>query len=97
MTDSVVRHYAKLLNTTSGWTTLYEGTDGWDLATIRFYQELYETLSVGGTHRNNAAASLSGFEIIHAMYQSVLSRDRVSPPIASGAEPLEELMGRSGA
>ena len=95
MTDSVVRHHAKLMNREGGWRMLYEGTDGWDLATIRFYAEFGEVLRNGGEHRNNGPASLRGFEIMHAIYQSALTRDRVTLPIPPGAAPLEELMAEA--
>jgi len=93
MTDSVVGHYGRILTAKDGWRTLFEGPSGWDNATVRFYAELYEVLAAGGVHRNNAETSLRGFEIIHAIYQSALSRERTPLPLPSGAQPLEKLMG----
>ena len=92
MTDSIVRAYATLLNA-QGSRVLYEGVEGWDKATIGLYRELGDVLRHGGTHRNNAEASLRGFEIIHAIYASALANERVRVPIAEGARPLEILMG----
>jgi len=92
LVDAVVAHYAKILDTQGGWRTLYEGAEGWNRATVKFYAELYDVLTRGGVHRNNADVSLRGFEIIHAMFQSALWRDRVSPPLPPGAVPLEEIM-----
>ena len=93
MSDSVVRHYGRLLAARGGWRTLFEGPSGWDNATIRFYAELHDVLERGGTHRNDIVPSLRGFETLHAIYQSALSRDRVALPLPPGARPLEDLMG----
>ena len=90
--DSVVSHYCKLLNTSGGWRTLYEGSEGWNQATNKFYAELYDVLVNGGEHRNGAEASLRGFEIIHGMFLAALRRERVTLPIPAGALPLEEIM-----
>jgi len=91
--DAVVAHHCKVLNTKSpGWQTLTLGSDGWDNATIRFYAEMYDVLTHGGTHRNNAGASLKGFEIMHGIYQSALARGRAEIPLPDGAEPLEQIM-----
>lgn len=91
--DAVVAHHCKVLNTKKpGWQTLALGSDGWDNATIRFYAELYDVLTQGGVHRNNADASLKGFEIMHGIYQSALARGRAEIPLPEGAEPLEQIM-----
>jgi len=91
--DAVVAHHCKVLNTSSpGWQTLTLGSDGWDHATIRFYAELYDVLTGAGVHRNNADASLKGFEIMHGIYQSALARGRTEIPLPEGAEPLEQIM-----
>lgn len=94
MVDAILSHYCRLMNpSTNGWKTLAEGPEGWNESTNRFYAELYRVATEGGTHRNNADVSLKGFEIIHAMYQSALTRERVVPPIPADARPLEEIMG----
>lgn len=92
MADTVVCHYARIMNQSGGWRTLAEGWDGWNNATIRLYRELHAAVTAGAHHRNNAANSLRGFEIIHAMYRSALTNQRVSLPIPAGSEPLEDLM-----
>jgi len=91
--DAVVNHYGRVLNASGGWHVLYEGAGGWENSTKRFYAELHDVLVNGGQHRNHADTSLLGFEIVHAMFQSVIARDRVSLPIPEGGEPLEEIMG----
>jgi hypothetical protein len=76
------------------WQTLVSGGgwDGWNVATLCYYEELSQVLSEGGEHRNNARVSLRGFEAIQAIYQSVLVKERVHPPIPDGADPLAEFM-----
>jgi predicted dehydrogenase len=92
--DAVVGHYCRLLTTgRAGWEELASGQQGWDKATIRFYQDLARVLREGGEHRNNADASLRGFEIIQAIYQAAVSRELVKPPLPAAADPLAELMG----
>jgi predicted dehydrogenase len=91
--DAVVGHYCRLLTTgRAGWEELASGQQGWDNATIRYYQDLARVLSDGGEHRNNADASLRGFEIIHAIYQAAVSRELVKPPLPAEANPLAQLM-----
>lgn len=91
--DTVVAHYCRLLSGgQTGWEELYSGREGWDQATIRYYQDLGRVLREGSEHRNNADASLKGFEIIQAIYQSALNRDRVTPPLSDDADPLAEIM-----
>ncbi len=93
MVDAVVGHHCRLMNAKGGgWQTLALGQDGWDRATIQFYAELYDVMTRGGEHRNNGRASLRGFEIVHAIYQSALTRDRAGVPLPEGAGPLEEIM-----
>lgn len=90
--DVIVCHYGRIMNKSGGWRTLAEGWNGWNNATIGLYRELYEVMTRGGEHRNSAAVSLRGFEIIHGIYQSVLTRERVTLPIPAGAAPLETIM-----
>lgn len=93
--DAVVMHWCKIMNKKSrGWKVLYEGDKGWNDATNKLYQELFEVLTKGGVHRNNAEASLRGFEIIHGIYQSAVIGDRVTIPLPDGIEPLGEIMKR---
>jgi len=94
--DAVVGHHCKLLNTEHpGWQTLCLGRDGWDNATIRFWAELYDSLTTGVLHRNNGAESLRGFEIIHAMYRSALIQERVDLPIPDDTGALETFVERA--
>jgi len=45
-----------------------------------------------GEHRNNARVSLQGFEIITALYQSVLSKSAIDLPVDRNITPLEEIV-----
>ena len=91
--DAVVRRSCRILKAGHPWQTLAEGPQGWDNATIELYRELAHVLAHSGEHRNNARASLRGFEIIHGIYQSALQHDRVQLPLASGENPLAQIMG----
>ncbi len=93
MLDAVVAHYCKVLNTKqAGWQVTESSLDDWNAATPRFIQELADVLRNGGEHRNNARESLRGFEIITALYQSVLTRSAVALPVDRNITPLEELI-----
>lgn len=92
MTDSVVAHHCRFLGAEGGWQTLFEGSSGWDNATIGLYAELAGVLGGEGQHRNDAALALKGFEIVQGIFQSAVCRDRVSLPLPGGAAPLEEIM-----
>ena len=96
--DAVVMHYCKIMNTAqAGWKTLALGRDGWDNATIAYYAELYESLANGTPHRNNGEESLRGFEIIHAVYQSAWTQERVDLPLAEDVGALDKFMARARA
>jgi predicted dehydrogenase len=91
--DAVVRHSCRMLKAGNSWQTLAEGPQGWDNATIEFYREMVRSLEEGGEHRNNAEVSLRGFEIIHGIFQSAMSKDRVKLPLPAGVDPLAQIMG----
>jgi len=91
--DAMVAHYCRVMNGSGGWKTLTSGPDGWNAATIRHYQEVVKVLREGGEHRNGAAPSLAGFEIIHGIYTSALVGDVVNVPVVGGnEEPIESLL-----
>lgn len=93
--EAIVSHHCRMLNTSQqGWKILVSGggQEGWKIATLRYYEELARVLAEGGEHRNDAHVALKGFEIIQAIYQSVLTRERVHPPISEDADPLAKLM-----
>lgn len=93
--EAIVSHHCRILNTSQqGWQTLVSGggREGWNITTLRYYEELARVLAEGGEHRNNARVALKGFEVIHAIYQSVLTKERVNPPIPEDSDPLAELM-----
>ena len=91
--DSIVAHHCKIMSPSQAdWKKLAQGDVSWNRATAAFYEELRDVINNGGVHRNNAAASLRGFEIIHAIYAAALARDRIkiSPDFKTTA--LEEIM-----
>jgi len=93
MMDVVVANYCKVLSTKKlGWQTTESSVDDWNAATPRFIEELCAVLRDGGEHRNNAQESLKGFEIITALYQSVLSKSAVELPVDKNITPLEEIV-----
>ena len=93
MLDAVVANYCKVLNTRQqGWQVTESSIDDWNAATPRFVQELANVLRDGGEHRNNATESLAGFEIITALYQSVLSKSAIDLPVDRRITPLEEIV-----
>lgn len=94
MTDSIVAHHCKIMTPDlAGWKTLAEGDASWNRATIAFYEELRDVVNGGGAHRNNAAVSIRGFEIINAVYASALARDRVEISADLNIMSLEKIMG----
>ena len=98
MLDAVVGHYCKVLDTEQpGRRTLALGRDGWDNATINYYAELYDALESGVVHRNNGEESLRGFEIIHAIYQSAWTQERVELPLAEDTGALDKFVERARA
>jgi len=93
MIDTVVGNYCKMMTTgQAGWQTFPSSQDDWNAATPRFIQELVQVVRDGGEHRNNARTCLEGFEIITALYQSVLSKSAVSLPVDPSITPLEEIV-----
>ncbi len=72
------------------------GIESWDNATPLFYEDLVRVVNEGGTHRNNAARSLMGFECLHGMFKSVMDRDSVELPLPDGITPLEDLLTEFG-
>ncbi|MEW6360325.1 MAG: Gfo/Idh/MocA family oxidoreductase [Planctomycetota bacterium] len=93
MLDAVVANYCKVLSTKKpGWQTTPSSLDDWNAATPRFIEDLCRVLRDGGEHRNNARESLAGFEIITALYQSVLSKSAVALPVDKTITPLEEIV-----
>lgn len=96
MLDAVVSNYCKVLSTKqSGWQVTPSSIDDWNAATPRFVGELVRVLRDGGEHRNNAQESLRGFEIIQAIYQSVLSHAAVPLPMDRHLTPLEQILGKA--
>ncbi|MEA3400354.1 MAG: Gfo/Idh/MocA family oxidoreductase [Armatimonadota bacterium] len=95
--EAVVGHYfRKMTPALPGWDLIETGVESWNSATARFIEELVEVLSQGGEHRNGAERSLAGFEVIQAIFQSVMERDAVEPPLPAGATPLEDLLDAFG-
>lgn len=93
--DTIVAHYCQMMNArAAGWQELYAGSEGWDLATIKYYQELVDVLNHGGERRNGPEPSLRGFELVHSIYQSALTGDRFAPPLPADADPLNEIMSK---
>jgi predicted dehydrogenase len=90
--DAIVGHSCRLLKAGQPWKTLAQGPQGWDNATIGLYRELVESLTRGRQHRNNARASLRGFEIIHGIYEAAWRRERVTWPLPEDTRGLERLM-----
>ncbi len=92
--DSIVAHGCKLMSpAVAGWQTLASGDSSWNRATVAFYEELRDVVNDGGTHRNNAEASLTGFEIIHAIYAAALARERIEITPDMDPMSLEKIMG----
>ena len=93
MIDAVVANYCKMMTTgQAGWQTFPSSLDDWNAATPRFIGELAQVLRDGGEHRNNARTCLTGFEIITALYQSVLSKSAIALPVDRNITPLEEIV-----
>jgi predicted dehydrogenase len=93
MLDVVVSNYCKVLSTRKpGWQVTPSGIDEWNAATPRFVEELVHVLRHGGEHRNGARVSLAGFEVITALYQSVLSKSAIALPMDRHVTPLEEIV-----
>lgn len=93
MIDAVVSNYCKVLTTgQQGWQVTESSIDDWNAATPRFIEELAQVLRDGGEHRNNARVSLQGFEIITALYQSVLSKSAIDLPVDRDITPLEKIV-----
>ncbi|MCY3938631.1 MAG: Gfo/Idh/MocA family oxidoreductase [Chloroflexi bacterium] len=93
MIDSIVAHHCKIMSPSQGnWKTLAEGAASWNRATDAFYEELRDVIYDGGVHRNNGAASLRGFEIIHSIYAAALARDRIAVSPDFDATALERIM-----
>ena len=93
MIDAVVANYCKMMTTgQAGWQTFPSSLDDWNAATPRFIEELVQVVRDGGEHRNNARTSLAGFEIITALYQSVLSKSAIVLPVDRDITPLEEIV-----
>ncbi|NOZ23514.1 MAG: Gfo/Idh/MocA family oxidoreductase [Planctomycetes bacterium] len=93
MMDVVVANYCKVLSTKKlGWQVTESSIDDWNAATPRFIEELCQVLRSGGEHRNGGRESLAGFEIITALYQSVLSKSAVELPVDRNITPLEEIV-----
>jgi len=91
--DAVVGHYCKIMTTAKqGWQVTESSTEDWNRATPLFVEELVNVLRNGGEHRNNGRESLRGFEVITALYQSVLSRSAVQLPVPRDITPLEEIL-----
>jgi predicted dehydrogenase len=96
MIDAVVSNYCKVLTTKKcGWQVTPSSIDDWNAATPRFVEELVKVLREGGEHRNNARVSLQGFEVITALYQSVLSKSAVPLPVDRNITPLELLVPKA--
>ena len=93
MIDSIVAHHCKIMSPSQGnWKTLAQGASSWNRATDAFYEKLRDVIHDGGVHRNNGAASLRGFEVIHAIYAAALARDRIAVSPDFDATALERIM-----
>ena len=93
MIDSIVAHHCKMMSRLQAdWLTLAKGDASWNRATAAFYEELRDVINDGGVHRNSGAASLKGFEIIHAIYAGALARDRIAVSPDFDATALERIM-----
>lgn len=93
MCDAVVSHYCKVLRSdTPGWQVTKSSNKDWNAATPLFVEQLVDVIRNGGEHLNNGRESLRGFEIIQAMYQSVLTKSAVELPMDRNLTPLEEIM-----
>jgi predicted dehydrogenase len=97
MIDCVVGNYCRVLNG-DGW----QGEEvppekGWNLATIRFVDDLVRVLRDGGQHRNGAETSLHSFEVIQALALSALRGGIVELPLPRDrGEPLADLLEAHG-
>ncbi|MGI5819342.1 MAG: Gfo/Idh/MocA family protein [Armatimonadota bacterium] len=88
--------FRKMTPAVPGWQTIETGRSSWEDATARFIEDLVRVLNEGGTHRSDARRSLTGFEVIQAIYQSVLDRDSISLPLPDDVTPLDDLLAKFG-
>src|SRR5205807_6302193 len=93
MLDCVVANYAQVFNARGARREEVPAEQGWNLATIRFIEDLARVLREGGTHRNNAETSLHSFEVIQALALSAHRGGIVELPLPrDGSEPLGDLL-----
>lgn len=93
MVDCVVGNYAHIFSAAGARREEVPPESGWNLATIRFIEDLARVLREGGTHRNHAETSLHSFEVIQALALSAHRGGIIQLPLPrDGREPLGELL-----
>jgi predicted dehydrogenase len=93
MLDCVVGNYAHVFTPDRARREEVPPDKGWNLATIRFIEDLARVLREGGQHRNHAETSVHSFEVIQALARSAHRGGIVKLPLPrDGSEPLGELL-----
>jgi predicted dehydrogenase len=97
MIDCVVGNYAQVFTSDGARREEVPPEKGWNLATIRFIEDLARVLREGGQHRNHADTSVHSFEVIQALARSVHRGGIVELPLPrDGSDPLGELLASHG-